>query len=421
VLLDAPAESLTLDFKERLEWADPAHRFAIARDIAGFANRTGGRLVIGVSQRGAGEFRAVGMLPDDPLPDATDLNQVLREKFDPAISCEVAYVDVNGTRFGVVQVPEFATYPHVCSREAGTTGGPILRPGDIYVRTDALSTERATPADVRRIIEASVGKTGAAIAKLVGPASQEVPARLEPDDTRVVFDRHPTRRALRLTPIDQVDPVRLSELERRIMAARVTTRGYALLPRYFDPGRVDDALVLREPGRLVFEAEDTRGAQSIMSVVDARSDLSVRVWESLWEDTSPQLGQDKLDVTSVFSFAYAGLLFANRLYSAIGVSRFVIEVGLTSPLGRALVVDHARFTGLFRRYRATSAADLWVRRDVRNDAVNSPEGREGVAAELSSELLEYWGLELNDEGVRVQVQAGRERIDGDFQDEAGAG
>ena len=142
-MLAATSESTSLDFKGRLDWQDPAHRFEVCRDIAGLANRNGGFLVIGVSELAAGGFGLVGMPTDDPLPDPTDINQVLRERFQPSISCEAAYVDSGGVRFGVIQVPEFDRWPHVCVRDAGANGQPpTLRIGDIYFRSDMISSRQ---------------------------------------------------------------------------------------------------------------------------------------------------------------------------------------------------------------------------------------------------------------------------------------
>ena len=410
--LAVPAESVRLDFKERLDWADTAHKFSICRDIAGLANRSGGHLIVGVAELAGAGFRLAGMAADDPLPDPTDVNQVLRERFDPAISCEVAYVEVDGLRYGVIEVLEFATYPHICSRDASAGGPVILRTGDLYVRTDAFSTERARPADVRRIIESAVGKTGAAIARLVEPRPGEVSAQRDQPD-RAAFTRYPTRRALRLTPLADPEPVRLSVLERQLLESRVTQRGYALVPRYMDPG-LEGTLVVREVDRVIFEIERTDSAdQTTMSVVEATRSLRVRIWESLWEDTSPDLGGDKVNVTSIFGFAYAGVLFAWRFYSASGVGRFQLGLGLTSPLGRALTIDPARFTGFFRSYRATSASDLWVSRDLQTASLTLQADRANVAQDLASELLEYWGWHANDDQIIRQLAAARQNLDDD--------
>src|SRR5688572_29724761 len=118
-LLAAPAETPTLDFKERLNWADPAARFETLRDIAGLANRNGGHLVIGVAERND-RFVAVGLAEDDPLPETTELNQALLARFDPGVPCTTGRVPIDGVEFGVIVVPEFERFPLVCNREGGT-------------------------------------------------------------------------------------------------------------------------------------------------------------------------------------------------------------------------------------------------------------------------------------------------------------
>ncbi len=218
----------------------------------------------------------------------------------------------------------------------------------MYVRTDAFSTERARPADVRRIIESAVGKTGAAIARLVArPPTDAVIGEPAPEATaRPIFATYPTRRALSLRPLDDPSPVRLSQLENLIQESRATAHGHALIPRYVDPGILDDAFVLRRAEGLVIELErEAFGGANVMSVVEASRTLRVRLSESLWEDTAHAVGAGKVDITAMFRFAYGSLLFAWRLYASAGVVRFRFEVGLTSPLGRTLTVDPARFMG----------------------------------------------------------------------------
>lgn len=411
-LLEAPAESLVLDFKERLEWSDASHRFGICRDVAAFANRRGGRIVVGVAERPAG-LEPIGMGEDDPLPDATEVNQLLREKFAPSIATEVAYVEVGGTRYGVIEVPEFSAYPHVCVREAGVPGGPpILRPGDVYVRSDTLSSERAGAEDLRRIIESAVAKTGSAIAAMVGDRVQ-LPALPAPAPNHLpIVDRYGTKRALRLRP-DRQQTFPLRQMESLVDQAKVTLRGATVLPRYLDAGAFEGGLVLREPDRIVFEAERAGPGGEVMSVVEVTRELNVRLWESLWEDTSAALGGDKLDVTSMYRLAYAGLLFGHRLYRAAEIQQFAAEVGVVSPLGRLVVVDPQRFTPLTYPRRATTAQDLWVRREFQTASVASPEARASGAAEMVEELLDYWGLRLAPEAIQAQLAAARENLDDD--------
>jgi hypothetical protein len=417
-MLSAPSESTRLDFKGRLDWQDPAHRFEVCRDIAGLANRDGGFLIIGVAENAAGGFRLDGMTADDLLPDPTDINQVLRERFQPSISCEAAYIDSAGVRYGVIQVPEFDRWPHVCVRDAGATGQPpTIRVGDVYFRNDMISTGRASALDIQRIIERAVAKTGAAIAQLVGPpVNRPLVPTTRAEVELPAFERYPTRRALRFEPLDGDPPrQRLRRLEDLILESRVTLRGYAFMPRFFDPGRVDEAVVVREADRLIIEMERPTGfgPETVMSVVAAQPDLSIRLWESLWEDTANALGQEALDITSLFRFAYAGLLFGRRLYARAGVDRFRLGIGVTNPLGRILAVDHARFMPFFRNYRATSRQDLWVDRDVVTADLGEADRRASTAQDVVEELLDYWGCRLGAEVLAAHIREARAGLDED--------
>lgn len=127
-LLATPRETVQLDFKERLNWDDPAAKFGVCRDIAGFANRQGGHIVIGVAQHDM-TFTPNGMAADDPLPDPTDLNRVLLEKFAPGISCEAAYVDVAGRRYGRDRDTRFRPIPSRLFAGSWRHGTSYLAPG----------------------------------------------------------------------------------------------------------------------------------------------------------------------------------------------------------------------------------------------------------------------------------------------------
>lgn len=111
-----------------------------------------------------------------------------------------------------------------------------------------------------------------------------------------------------------------------------------------------------------------------------RRRLITRLWEGLWEDDVPEYGGDKLDITSLFQFTSAGLLFADRLFSAAGVNESRFEIGVVSPFGRVLTVA-ARYEGLWRAYRATSGVDLWIARDVDTGAAGDATQRGQIVAE----------------------------------------
>jgi Putative DNA-binding domain len=84
-------ETTTIDFKARLAWqTGRAAQMAVVRDVVGLANREGGAVVIGVSDRGDGSFDFTGLAADDTLPDPTELNTLLRDYFDPATSVGIS-------------------------------------------------------------------------------------------------------------------------------------------------------------------------------------------------------------------------------------------------------------------------------------------------------------------------------------------
>lgn len=409
-LLRAAAESIFLDFKERLVWDDPAHRFAICKDIAALANASGGHLIIGVAEPAPGRFEWRGLAADDPLPDATTVNTVLRNLFDPAIRVEVAERTVDGRQYGVIEVSEFPRYPHICQREGGVPGSPpVLRPADIYVRTEALSSERAGPAAVRRIVERAVTKTGAAVAEMVGqrpaiPAAQEPPA-----GTTETIGRFPTRRTLDLSPSVATEPVRIGRLEQLVVGSRVDAPGGPLMPRQLDLN--DGTAWIREPNRILMEGERDWGRGPVLSVIEATTALRVRIAESLWEDTSDVL-EEAFDITTLFRFIYAGLLFAFRLYPATGVERIRVAASLTSPLNRVLTVDPAGFEPFMRDYRSSTRQDLRAEREVLVDDLATDEYRSATTADMAEELLEYWGFRIQPATRDAQLAAARRGVIG---------
>lgn len=250
---------------------------------------------------------------------------------------------------------------------------------------------------MQRIIETAVARTGAALGRLL-PATTNQPAAL-PAPEGVGPD---TRRALRLTPVDAVTTgPRILALEKLLAANAVRGEGGIVLPRYLTESRIAEGVVIREPDRLVIQLE----LIGTISITEAYRDLQVRYWEGLWEDNhlEPTGQRKRLNITALYRHALAAVKFGHDLYGAAGITKFVAEVGVTSPLGRSLVVDTARFHGLNWPYTATTPLDLWARREFETPELDTREAIEREASGIVDELLEYWGLELIDDARKAQM------------------
>lgn len=87
--------------------------------------------------------------------------------------------------------------------------------------------------------------------------------------------------------------------------------------------------------------------------------------------------------------------FGHRFFRLVGHAEFDYELGLLRPLGRMLWGDPRRWTlswGSHIKYRATSPADLWLRRRLSTAGVAAPESRADIGFGLVEELFDSFGF-----------------------------
>jgi hypothetical protein len=408
-LLAAPAESVDLDFKEQVNWRSRRAKLELVRDIVCLANRNGGRLILGVADRGNNRFDAIGLVAGDDLPDSTVIGQLAAVHFDPPPIFRASEVEVDGNRFGVIDVDEFRRIPHIC-RTVGQdeNGREVFREADILRRSDALECSRISTSDaLSSLIESAAVKMGAYARSVV---EQRAPAPNPPSLARPALEEyshpapesllgtHATARACDLGPIEAQDrPVR--DLPGLVEAATVHGRYDTVVPRGIDIRRMAPSEIVREPDRILITR--STGGDETTSLIEASTNLRVRLRERLWEV------DDRVDFTSLVAYTLGCLAFAARFYEASAVETFEILVGLESPLGHVLATDPARFTPMFRTYIATSSEDIRVQRTLRTTDVTTADERAAIGREMVAELCWYFGYTVTDAAWEAHLRVTR--------------
>ncbi|HEX5504094.1 MAG TPA: ATP-binding protein [Thermomicrobiales bacterium] len=135
----------------------------VARACLGMANlRDGGRVVIGVDERG-GAFDPVG-LSDTDLDTwrYDDVAAGLASYADPALSFDLHIHEYQGKQFIVLEVHEFDDLPVLC--KMGYTDyeakQPVLRAGACYVRSRRKpeTSEIPSQAEMRELLDLAIEK-----------------------------------------------------------------------------------------------------------------------------------------------------------------------------------------------------------------------------------------------------------------------
>jgi schlafen family protein len=152
-LLALRSESKNLDHKQSMNWTSATNeqKYELTKDILAMMNtRDGGRIVVGVEDA---KYVPVGVSDDDQKSfDPTTLNDFVHKYTDPAASCQVQKLRVEGKNFVVIDVPEFADVPIICKANAhsSSTNKLILQGGGLYMRTEKATSELISSAEEMR-------------------------------------------------------------------------------------------------------------------------------------------------------------------------------------------------------------------------------------------------------------------------------
>jgi hypothetical protein len=402
-LLANPRESTSVDFKLRFGWDTRGGQIELARDIVCLANRNGGWLVAGVRDLGGGRFELVGLAEDDVIPDPTDLLKTVRKYFDPVPEIEVFEEEVDGRRFAVVSVSEFKRVPIFCTAIGNDErGNAVVRPGYIYRRSDELDcSPLVKPSAFQEVIEATIGKTGAAIRGMLDAEPQATAAERPSPPTPPEHQSHlaDTLRICNLYPVERPQPVAILDLGEKVSEAAIRGRGGVYFPRMIDPRTMPPSAIVREPTRIIVErVRDERWTAFTGSLIEVTTDLHVRVREELWE------AEGQLNFSTTFGFVFQALAFARRFYEGTAVKEVDLAIGVTAALGRQLTDDPGRFSGFHQTYVATTPGDLVATRRVAIASLEKFEDRKALARSLTTELFGYFGFRMNDDAFEAHVK-----------------
>jgi predicted HTH transcriptional regulator len=143
-LLAQQHESLTVEFKEPLDWDDAMAAGKLIKAIICLANRDGGYILIGKEQNRDRTFTLVGMPHNLAAKlETTRVNNRLNQYVAPSINANSAqFDDDQGKRYVVVHAPGFARTPHIVTKDynlpapkGGKPPEPLFREGDFLIRT----------------------------------------------------------------------------------------------------------------------------------------------------------------------------------------------------------------------------------------------------------------------------------------------
>ena len=133
-LVDAPKETLEVEYKGWLKLSDNAARADLARHIAALANHGGGRIVFGL----ADDMTYAGTNPfSTPAIDRDCIAAIVKRYLEPPFHCDVDLViSKAGNQHPVVTVPPHGVAP-ICAKASGPEiGGKVsgIIQGTYYVR-----------------------------------------------------------------------------------------------------------------------------------------------------------------------------------------------------------------------------------------------------------------------------------------------
>ncbi len=162
-LLAQEHESLTVEFKEPLDWDDRRDAGKLVKSIICLANRDGGYILVGKRQNPDKTFTPVGISHDLAAKlETTKVNSRLNQYVAPSINAHSAlFDDPQGRRYVVIHAPGFTRIPHIVTKDynlpdpkGGRSPQSLFREGDFLIRTNDNDCRKITrPEDMTAVIE----------------------------------------------------------------------------------------------------------------------------------------------------------------------------------------------------------------------------------------------------------------------------
>ncbi len=149
-------ETKEFDYKGPMSWDDSnkEERCKLVKDVLAMANTNGGIIVFGVSENENKTYNWEGLSPDQLKTfDTTKINQFLQKYSEPPINTYFKIQNENEKFFGILQIPQFKSTPHLCKSEFPN----ILRKAALYIRSDNNeSIEIVSTKDFSELIEKAI-------------------------------------------------------------------------------------------------------------------------------------------------------------------------------------------------------------------------------------------------------------------------
>jgi predicted HTH transcriptional regulator len=159
--LDLGCEQRRVEFKPAGKSDNPWLRARVIRAVLALGNTSGGGIVVvGVNDSG-GTLEPIGLTDEEFASWRADLaHDAIRPYVDPQPELLVEPVRLDGRRYVLLRVSEFAEVPLLCRKSATISGKVVLREGACYVRAvmKSESVEVSTYAQMREIMDLATEK-----------------------------------------------------------------------------------------------------------------------------------------------------------------------------------------------------------------------------------------------------------------------
>ncbi|HEX9215905.1 MAG TPA: RNA-binding domain-containing protein [Gemmatimonadales bacterium] len=162
-LLREGHESLGVEFKQSMNWADDATKAKVVKAALAIANkRDGGLIVFGLKPPAkAGSHTLEGMTkPDHDSFNQDNVMGKVNAHASPSIDLTVRHLVMDGKLFVAIEIREFSDYPVICSNDVVAGGAVVAFKGRMYCRSRRTieTTEVRSVEDLRDILEIAVEK-----------------------------------------------------------------------------------------------------------------------------------------------------------------------------------------------------------------------------------------------------------------------
>jgi hypothetical protein len=401
-LIEAGEERPELDYKADIDLtANKKEKVEIVKDIIAMANSGGGILVGGVHEEPQG-FVWSGM-PDDSLKafDSTALNDFVTNYSDPPINTTTRKITIGDEVYGIVIVPAFYSEPHIVIKDYPD----VLRVGDILVRSASNNSVRATPTELRKIIDLAVKRRRGALKDLlqgalestrptlVGGLSQGESSK-PPFDRSEYSDKYIGFSIVKIVPENWESDIRPMSITDVVKNSAINDRnGYSDFP----PINLPNAVEKRLPMGIIYQQENEYHPQLSFVFLDIHG--QVFCVESVWDyvEAEPKQGGG-VGLLSTMQRIFGAILFGRQYYPALGYTgKIRIRYSLESSIPRYLVMESNNYWPFLKQYYNNMDAPIVVER-VFTTSMDLAE-LEAITKDLVSEFFWYFYYDLKDSDV----------------------